>query len=247
MDIGRFKNKGSDEASHNNLPEAPWTFCPGRTGATLVFQLIGGNGRGRQTHDLMYGENNFLKKGHKLIVTYRDIRDIIVSRWRTEILSTEGRHGWYYSTKMTVHDVNLVRAQGGFIRDLEGLSEVVFNWDKDTYIPLRYEIWNKNYNHIFDVAKKACEGYVGKHSKKLIGFDISIGRREELIAKYSRDNNYTNQLFYEDFTKWSSDRMIHGHHINKETTDWREKMTEDAKKHCNLKFGKLIKAMGYKV
>jgi len=247
MSIGKFKDTGNPEQAHNNLPEAPWTFCPGRTGATLIFQLIGGNGRSSQTHDLMYGENNFLKRGHKLIVNYRDIRDIIVSRWRTHDLSIEGRHDWYYSKKMTVHDVNLVRAQDGFIRDLEGLSEVVYNWDTDTYIPLRYEIWNKDYNHIFDVAKKACEGYVGKHSKILIGFDIPIGKRQELSAKYSRDSNFKMQSVYKDFTEWGGDRMIHGHHINKETTDWREKMTEDAQKHCKRLFGKLIKAMGYKV
>ena len=242
-----FSYEENDEIAYGKLPEAPWTFCPGRTGATLVYQLIGGNGRSNQTHDLMYSENNFKKRGHKLIVNYRDIRDMIVSRWRTEVLSTEGRHEWYYSSKMNVHDVDIVREQKGFIHDLKHLSEIVFNWDTDTYIPLRYEVWNKDYNHIFDVAKKACEGYIGKHTGVLVGFDVPEGRRKELIDKYSRDNNYTVQAFFTNFTEWDEDRMIHGHHINKETTDWREKMDEDAKIYCNRKFGKLIKAMGYKL
>lgn len=151
-----------------------------RSGGTLICnvtrQLIKNCKTQPQSH-------RFFNDSHKVIVTYRDFRDCVLSLWRVEhgrfdeidqIKTAEFKdlRGSIRKIKKTVHHLNLFRDR----------------WDQNNVLYFRYEDWFDNFDHIFkkfeeffelkieenqrDLVRKKCDlSTVKKQSKSLSNFD----------------------------------------------------------------------------
>lgn len=157
-----------------------------------------------RTTDNIYFFSDWTDHGVKsgnVIITYRDFRDILVSRWKLIYFSLQDQYDEYLNQKMTKDQID---------RELEIMRRQMDAIDTTVKMPgnnillLQYEKFYCNFDYIF------------KKLSKYLDYNFSDTLKKRIIDNCSIESNIIKMKKQINFSKWSGEDHIHGHHISYE-------------------------------
>jgi hypothetical protein len=164
-----------------------------RSGSTLIWQICDAIYPGLviKTHDAV-------DTGGKSILSVRDPRDTLVSRWQIRL----AKQGLSAAPKMT--NGQIIGGADVIKRDLGKLMAfIAAQDDPERMLIIRYEI------AFFEGNLKLI-----RQLKKFLNVDLSRGQEEEFAGKFSIANNKKISEQLASFDEYDDKSHIHGNHIN---------------------------------
>lgn len=201
-------------------------YSTGRCGTTLVSQILSGlpNITVRPSHTLV---RNIRRR--KMIVPYRDFRDVLVSQWRVknDISKEEIDSG----RRMTSSELEEMLV---FMEEQIRIMEKNVRSNPHCLL-LKYEQFYNDFEFLYD----RIESYLGQ--------SYSVDLREHLSTKFSLKANESRASQMDSFEKWD-DNGIHGHHIltGKEKT-WMGLIAPSDYQTLNNGLAKSLEDWGYSI
>lgn len=198
-----------------------------RSGSTLICQVLSG----LFPYCKVQKVHNFINTKYPIVISIRDFRDSMVSRWRVrnDIPLKELDAGRKMSAKEVVEWLSFIDVN---ITDLDKMAKSGRN------VVLRYEEFLNNHDHIFN----ELEGFFGKSFddkiKRNIKNNSSIEKNMERSMKFSSFHN----------GNWDSNG-IHGLHIYRggKVGIWRELVPDKYHDIVNEKMREHLIRWGYEV
>ena len=201
-----------------------------RSGSTLVYQILCDLFPNRK----VVKQHHFPKIPHldfPVVSTYRDPRDILVSTWRTFILSRNGKSIRNIMTKKDIDDT------------VKFLDPYIINFNKgkerfsESVLWLKYEDFYKDTDVIFNAMEK------------YFSTTIPNKKRENIKANCSIDKNRKRSKSFKNFVEYDYLKTeIHGDHIFKgEIGGWKAVVPDDLHDMVNDKFKNDLKLWGYEM
>lgn len=207
-----------------------YQFGTGRSGTTLITQCLKSLGI---SVEAVHGFVTTFDNG--VVGSYRDFRDIIVSRWRI-CLSENSNYNERCNEQMTQQEFEkeCIYSESPFLEQIETANKM-----KKTYpdmLWLKYEEFYNDFDYIFDQLDTHYSMNITKVEKKYI--------REHSTMKANRK---IADLF-ENFRQLDGVSGIHGHHIYKgEIGGWKKIIPEDCWDFMYEVIGKDLINWGYKL
>lgn len=166
-----------------------------RTGSTLVCQIMD-----NVLPVKVVKEHDFIK-ADKIICTYRDFRDVVISNWRVQSNPPPGR-----SINRPEIDLNA----GYILKCISNLNSYRDRCPNKCKF-LKYEDFKENYKLIFDTIEN------------FFSISISAEKRAELKKEFSFKKNKDRSLKFKTFHERCPKTRIHGLHLYKgEIGTWKE-------------------------
>ncbi len=203
-------------------------YTMGRSGSAFISQII----------RAIFGEENvwaghekYLKKllpDQYLIITYRDFRDVLVSRWRVD--NDVQDHEMNLGIKIPHEDLNKLLLKF----DIE-ISESLNGTDRaNEALHMKYEDFYPNkYEYIFGRIEKHCN------------FAIPDQLKNEISQKYNFDLNKQRSKKFDTFEKVGEYHM-HGLHVYKgKIGGWKDHVDESDFELLNNTLGPHLEKWGY--
>jgi len=178
----------------------------GRSGTTVMTQIVDMI-NGINTTNRGKVHSNKVNSSH-VIITVRDFRDIVVSRWRTD-LSHNNRHHIYNMRKMVKEEIDEILFPEGSMRSqMKDINSI----KSEHLLILHYERFFRDFAWLF----KQLESFL----------DIYIGNRSEIIRTCNIDANLEITKTQKHFGDFDQKTHYHGDHISpqKGRSVWREKI-----------------------
>jgi hypothetical protein len=201
-------------------------YTIGRCGSTLISQIL----RYLYGVDHVQAGHEVVKVKQPIIITNRDFRDVLVSKWRTNgnISFKALADGRKLTDKEVKLCANVIKG------DINNLNKVAK--DNPHYHLLRYEdfVGDK-----FDFIFSELEGY--------LNIKITDEQRKFIIENYSFDANKKKADKFNTFKKWTSD-YVHGLHLYKgEVGSWKNLIPQNLHGYVNRYLANDLKTWGYEV
>jgi hypothetical protein len=184
----------------------PAMFGVSRSGGTFIYNIV----------DEIYGgtvkpqSHHFFETNKKVIATYRDFRDSMISWWRMEV----GKFDELSDSK-SISKQQLVRysvRMKGRIRELQKMKN---HYDDKQILFLKYEDFFNNFEFIFSELEQFLE------------IKISDSMRKTIVSKYNLESQKKESKKFKDFTEYDNKRHIHGHHIlNGQPSTWKNLVSQ---------------------
>lgn len=198
-------------------------YSVGRSGSTLIRQVVEElfpNADVLSSHDTVNEDT-------KLIIVYRDFRDVLVSHWRVhEDIDLDMLKNGYKAP-----EYELDKYINTILKRIEtGLNVLA---KRSNVLLLKYELFYNNFNYIFDKIEKH--------------FDVNITEenREQIEKKYNIQSNKKRQQKFSSFKDWD-DKGIHGLHIYKgEINSWENIVHDSYKDKMNKIMYPHLEKWGY--
>lgn len=169
-----------------------------RSGTTVVWQVLSKLiERAWKTHDYIPYEEN-----RPAIITYRDPRDVIISRWRTE---------WNKNPKTDIiTDRDLMIWTNSYKSDMENIRMYGAKYPNDKILFLCYEDYFSNTTYILDKLQEFFDIKIPLDMREMINNDTSV------------ENNKKLQSTLNGFSEADFATGLHGNHIHNGTpSNWK--------------------------
>ena len=208
-----------------------------RSGSTLIWQIINEISiiRGIDIKiSKEHGDTNYMNN-NIIILTYRDIRDVIISLVNSHYGSSK------YDDKSFDEKINMVIHENWFNDYLEGFLKLYNGGNhSNKIIPVRYEDFLPNN---VDKLTLFLFNQIKNHYKLKELNNIEL---DKIVKKFSIENNMKISEELKDFQKYDSTTLIHGNHItsNGSSNNWSSVTFNGEAKEIINKF--LIKLNGNK-
>jgi len=195
-----------------------------RSGSTLVYQIL----------CKLFPEKEIIKQHHfpkgiryPIVSTYRDPRDILVSAWRTFILSKNRK---LIKDRMAEEDVLLTLA---FLK--APINDFNVGWGDNNILWLKYEDFYKDTNVVFEAIEKYFQ------------IEISDGERRSISDEYTINKNKERAKAFKHFGEYDYlGTEIHGDHIFKGAVGgWKEVIPADLHNIVNERLKNVLELWGY--
>ena len=171
-------------------------------------------------------EYGHINKGDICFLAVRDIRDVIVSRIRT---NSDLASNSIITPEQLFKELD---NQSELQRQLKHFSRFIDNYNP---ILVRYENVDNNINHIFDLVEENLNVVINEETKKIIN------------KKHCKEAVMERQHKLKNFSEWEHHYMVHGHHISKNKTDWKNLIPKELHKEMNPILDPYLKKLGYEI
>ena len=218
----------------------------GRTGTTYLQQIL------NYLWQTSYLDYNGFKGGHHSfihpspdaygLVSTRDIRDIIISRWRI-ILSIEGRYKECLYRQMTKDEVHRELGQSyhwsagtlvNQVHDVNLSFDQAYNPSDPKIFFVKFEDFTNDIETLFSFLLKQ------------FNIEITEEHKNHIKTNFSKKENKKRSLDHESFS-FHGDHGIHGHHIFKgESKKWNKYIPKNLHEDIIETFGPTLTKWNYK-
>lgn len=201
-----------------------------RSGSTLMTQILKRLFPGMKINKV----HGFLKGvEHPIVVTYRDFRDVMVSRWRVQ--EDIPLKDLDIGRKMNSNEIS--EYLGSTIERVKILNRMRRTYEKNL-ITMQYEKFIEDYDYIFDELEVF---FNDSFSEKL---------RQDIKQYSSLEANTKRSLKFKSFHNGNWDlNLIHGLHIYKKGQPgiWKQLVPKNKHDSVNFRFKEHLEQWGYKV
>lgn len=156
---------------------------------------------------------------------YRDLREIILSRWRTMVLDTD-----VITKKMTINDYYPIKK---VVEKEISVMETFYNLENSHFIKYEDAIID-DYKHIFDFIEKIFNIKIGYELRADINYNFSIETVQSIVDQYKMDS----------FKKFDKTTHFHAKHIAK-TSGYKNYMRPELVKFIERKYKTHLVKYGY--
>jgi len=215
-----------------------------RSGSTLIYQALKQvfpQANVIKTHDFIY------HKDYKVVATYRDFRDVLISMWRT-LLSKGTKENIAKVIRLTEPDISSKQDFSSMTNEevVERanwikchLSEVLDKYkevDQHNVLWMQYELFYNNFDYIFSRLSSFFQICIDEGKKNKIKEDCSIEANRRRAYKLK------------DFSEYDPLTHIHGHHIYEGRVGfWKEFLTSEQKEISRTILGSALERYGYEL
>ena len=213
---------------NNNDKNTLFHYTIGRSGSTMISQIL--KNLFSKDYIVRCGHENYpVTPQDKLVITYRDFRDVMFSFWRVyqDIPFEELDKG----RQMTIKEVEKYTCL------VAGMANGILRKTREKHsnpLLIKYEDFVNNYEYIFSKLEKHFE------------INIPQEKREELINRFGKKANKTKSAHLKSFKKVTKD-LVHGLHVYKgEVGIWKKYVPKEKHKYVNDKLSRALREWGYK-
>ncbi len=160
-----------------------------------------------------HGYEKINNKNNSVITTWRDPRDVLVSKIRV------------LGIKRSNHKAVMNQCQN----ILKNFNEIRKVEVENSTLILKYENWHDNFDYLFEVLEKE---YNGKISKKV---------RDSVKSEFSKKSIIKKQKEFKGFDQFNNDTHIHGNHVHSGFKQWDKVFDKEQIKKINNKLAPVIK------
>ena len=215
-----------------------------RSGSTMLYQVLW-NLFPYPTQIIK--QHHFLKEmNDPVVATYRDFRDILVSTWRTFIISKQTQRVEQFQlseskyssleidrpiTEEEIHETyELLKP---YLKALNKGRDLF--WKSSNVLWMKYEIFHDNFDFVFNSFEE------------FFGMSIEKDKRDRISDGCSLARNKERASCFEHFGQYDAELEIHGDHINKgEVGGWKDIVPAELHEDVNSLFENDLKIWGYK-
>lgn len=192
----------------------------GRSGTTVTLQVAKAIGKMFGYTAESGGHRFYYAKNKHNFIIIRNLKDIMVSRWRIE-LSTLGKYNECLERKMNEEEIMRglginpgERFNGTMIKQVNALIKFLSHNNPSTYI-ISYEKVRSDLNYLIDTITTPLD------------ISLTLSEREEIIKNHNIDVNKKISSKRANFDDYNREDGIHGHHVFKGENDtWKKYIPE---------------------